>query len=172
MSRGKQHRWIHMQHGLLILMIAWLIATSPWVHLYNRVPPSPTLWVWAHLVIGVLTLVLAISFSVTCLMQGRWRQYFPWLVGRFRPLLHDLAGLLRLKLPTNEGGGLFSWIKGFLLLAVLVTSVTGALWWWTAGSSTAVMWRSWHMASVPWLAGLLVLHVLATVAHIVQFMRQ
>lgn len=172
MNRRSLQRWIHIQHGLLILLLAWLIATSPWVHLYNRVPPSPTFWVWSHLILGLVALALTLSFSVTCLTQGRLRQYFPWAFGRFKSLLRDLGGLLRLKMPGNEGGGLFSVIKGLLLLALLATGVTGALWWWTAGSSDAVTWRFWHVATVPWLVGLLVAHILATVAHIIQFMRQ
>jgi len=172
LNRRLLQRWIHVQHGLLILLLAWLIATSPWVHLYNRVPPSPTFWVWGHLLLGVLTLVLSVTFSLTALTQGRLRQYFPWMFGNFRPLLSDLAGLLRLKIPANEGGGLFGVIKGLLLLAMLATGVTGALWWWTAGSSDALTWRTWHVAMVPLLVGLVVLHILATIAHIVQFMRQ
>jgi len=165
------HRWIHIQHGLLILLVAWLIATSPWVHLYNRVPPSPSFWVWSHLVLGMLALVLALTFSLTCLAQGRLRQYFPWAFGRFRPLLADLRGLLRLQVPGNEGGGLFSVIKGLLLVALLATAITGALWLWTAGTREAVGWRAWHLESVKFLAGFLALHIVATIVHLIAFMR-
>ena len=172
MTKQRLHRWIHMQHGMLILLVAWLIATAPWVHLYNRVPPSPTFWVWSHLLLGVLVLVLAVTFTLSCLAQGRLRQYFPWAFGRFRPLLSDLKGLLRLKVPGNEGGGLFSVIKGLLLLALLATAITGALWWWTAGTREAVSWRGWHLDTVRYLAVFLALHILATIAHLISFMRQ
>lgn len=172
MNARRLHRWVHIQHGLLIVLLAWLVATSPWVHLYNRIPPSPTVWVWSHLVLGVLVLVLSLSFTLTCLAGGRLRHYFPWAVGRFRPLLSDLAGLLRLRIPGNEGGGLFSIIKGLLLLALLATAITGALWLWTAGTRDAVAWRGWHLDSVRVLVVFLVLHILATVAHIIDFMRQ
>ena len=172
MNARRLHRWVHIQHGLLILLLAWLIATSPWVHLYNRIPPSPTVWVWGHLVLGVLVLLLSLSFTLTCLAGGRLRHYFPWAFGRFRPLLGDLAGLLRLRIPGNEGGGLFSIIKGLLLLALLATAITGALWLWTAGTRDAVAWRGWHLDSVRVLVVFLVLHILATVAHIIDFMRQ
>lgn len=172
MSRPRLRRWVHLQHGLLILLLAWLIATSPSVHLYNRIPPEPTFWVWSHLVLGVLTLVLSLSFSVTCLAQGRLRQYFPWAFGRFRPLLSDLAGLFRLRMPGNEGGGLFSVIKGLLLISLLAVALTGLMWLWTAGSRDAVAWRGWHLDSVRVMVVFLTLHVLATVAHLVQFIRQ
>lgn len=166
------HRWIHIQHGLLILVIAWLVATSPWVFLYNRVPPEPTFWVWSHLILGVLVLGLTLSFTLTCLAQGRFRHYFPWLIGRFKPLLSDLVGLFRLRMPANEGGGLFGVIKGLLLLSLLAVAISGALWWWTAGTRDALIWRGWHLDAVKLMLVFLVLHIVATVAHIVHFMRQ
>ncbi len=172
MNRRGLQRWIHIQHGLLILLLAWLIATSPWVHLYNRIPPSPTFWVWAHLILGVVVLVLTVSFTVTALVQGRLRQYFPWAFGRFRPLISDLVGLFRLKIPDNEGGGLFSVIKGLLLLSLLAVGITGLMWLWTVGTRDAVAWRGWHVDSVKVMVVFLALHILATIAHIVHFMRQ
>ena len=172
MNRRGLQRWINIQHGLLILLVVWLIATSPWVHLYSRIPPSPTFWVWSHLILGTLTLALTLSFSMTCLVEGRLRHYFPWAFGRLRPLLSDLAGLLRLKIPTNEDGGLFSVIKGLLLLSLLAVAITGAMWLWTAGTREAVAWRGWHIETVKVMAVFIGLHVLATIAHLVQFMRQ
>ncbi|MGY6555274.1 MAG: cytochrome b/b6 domain-containing protein [Wenzhouxiangella sp.] len=172
MKRSGLQRWIRIQHGLLIVLVAWLIATSPWVFLYNRVPPSPSFWVWSHLVLGIVTLALALSFGVTCLAQGRFRHYFPWALGRFKPLLGDLAGLLRLRMPANEGGGLFGVLKGLLLLSLLAVAITGALWWWTAGTRDALSWRGWHLDTVKLMVVFLVLHIVATVSHIVHFMRQ
>ncbi|MEE4637274.1 MAG: hypothetical protein V2J42_00865 [Wenzhouxiangella sp.] len=161
-----------MQHGLLILLLAWLILTSPWVHLYNRWPASPGFWVWAHAVLGLVALLLGLGFMLTSALQGRLGQYFPWALGRVGPLWADLRGLVRLKVPGNEGAGLFSIIKGLLLLALLATGVTGAMWLWTAGSQDAVAWRGWHIVSARFLIGALVAHVLATLAHLVDFMRQ
>ena len=172
MNERRLHFWSHMQHGLLILLLAWLIFTSPWVHLYNRIPPSPSFWVWAHLVLGLLALVLTLGFLLVIVLQGRLKQYFPWLLGRLGPLWSDLRGLVRLQVPSNEGPGLFSIIKGLLLLALLVTGVTGAMWLWTAGSQDAVAWRGWHIVSARVLVGMLVAHILATLLHLVDFMRQ
>ncbi len=172
MNRRLGPFWMHLQHGLLILLVVWLLATSPWVHLYNRIPASPTLWVWGHLILGVLALLVSVSFSLSCLVQGRLRQYFPWAFGQVRPLLGDLAGLFRLRIPGNEGGGLFSVIKGFLLISLLAVALTGLMWLWTAGSRDAVAWRGWHLDSVRVMGVFLALHVLATVAHLVQFIRQ
>lgn len=172
MSDGRAHYWGHMQHGLLILLLAWLIFTSPWVHLYNRLPPSPSFWVWAHVVLGLAALVLGLGFVLTSALQGRLAQYFPWALGRFGPLWADLRGLVRLKVPGNEGAGLFSIIKGLLLLALLATGLTGVMWLWTAGSQDAVAWRGWHIVSARVLIGALVAHILATLAHVFDFMRQ
>jgi len=172
MKGGRLHRWVHVQHGLLILLIGWLYVTSPWVHLYNRIPPSPSFWVWSHLILGMIALVLTVTFTVTCLAQGRLRQYFPWAFGRFRLLFSDLAGLVRLRIPSNEAGGLFDVIKGLLLLALLATAITGGLWWWTEGSRAAIAWRGWHLDAARYLMILLILHILATIAHLIDFMRQ
>ena len=172
MNSQRLQRWIHIQHVLLILLLVWLIATSPWVHLYSQIPPNPTFWVWSHIILGTVALALTLSFSATCFAEGRLRHYFPWAFGRFRPLLSDLAGLLRLKIPTNEDGGLFSVIKGLLLLSLLAVAITGAMWLWTAGTREAVAWRVWHIETFKVLAVFLGLHVLATIAHLVQFIRQ
>lgn len=171
MNSRRLQRWLHVQHGLLILLLVWLIVTSPWVYLYNRIPASLTFWVWSHLILGTVTLALTLSFGVTCLAQGRLRHYFPWAFGRLRPLLRDLAGLLRLRMPANEDGGLFSVVKGLLLLSLLAVAITGVMWLWTAGTREAVVWRGWHVETVELLALFLGLHVLATIAHLVQFMR-
>jgi hypothetical protein len=161
-----------MQHGLLILLLVWLIFTSPWVHLYNRWPASPGLWVWAHAVLGLVALALGLGFALTSALQARLPQYFPWALGRLGPLWADLRGLFRLQIPGNEGAGLFSIIKGLLLLALLATGLSGAMWLWSAGSQDAVAWRGWHTISVRVLIWALVAHVLATLAHLLDFMRQ
>lgn len=172
MNQSRLHFWSHMQHGLLILILAWLILSSPWVHLYNRLPDPAGFVVLAHLVLGLAALVLGVGFVLTTALQGRLSQYFPWALARFGPLGRDLLGLLRLKLPSNEGAGLFSIIKGLLLLALLATGLTGALWLFTAGSQEALTWREWHIVSARVLIGVLVAHILATLIHLLDFMRQ
>jgi len=161
-----------MQHGLLILILAWLIFSSPWVHLYNRLPDSPGLVVLAHLVLGLVALVLGLGFVLTTALQGRLSQYFPWLLARFKPLGRDLAGLIRGKLPSNEGAGLFSIIKGLLLLALLATGLSGFFWLVNVGGQDAVTWREWHIVCARVLIGMLVAHILATLVHLFDFIRQ
>jgi len=171
--KGKRlHYWSHMQHGLLILLLAWLLFSSPWVHLYNRLPDGAGLLIWAHVILGLAALVLGLGFFLTTALQGRLGQYFPWAWGQLGPLWRDLRGVLTLRMPTNEGAGLFSIIKGLLLLALLVTGVTGAAWLLTAGSQDAVFWRGWHIVSAQCLIWALVAHILATLAHLMDFMRQ
>ncbi len=161
-----------MQHGLLILILAWLILSSPWVHLYNRLPDSPGLMVGAHLVLGLLALLLGLAFVLTTALQGRLSQYFPWALARFRPLGRDLVGLVRLNLPSNEGAGLFSVIKGLLLLALLATGLTGVFWLLNTWSHDAVIWREWHIVCARILIGMVVAHILATLVHLFDFMHQ
>jgi hypothetical protein len=172
MSGNRLRYWSHLQHGLLILVLAWLIFSSPWVHLYNRLPNNPGFLVWAHLVLGSIALFLGLGLLLTTALQDRAGQYFPWVWGRLGPLWRDLTGLVRLRLPTNEGAGLFSIIKGLLLLALLATGLTGALWLLTTGSQDAVTWREWHIVCARVLIGMLLAHIVATLVHLFDFMRQ
>jgi hypothetical protein len=161
-----------MQHGLLILLLAWLLFSSPWVYLYNRLPDSPGFLILAHVALGLAALVLGLGFFLTTALQGRLGQYFPWMLGRLGPLGRDLIGLFRLKLPSNEGAGLFSTVKGLLLLTLLATGLTGALWLLNSGTQEAVTWREWHIVSARVLIGVLVAHILATLVHLLDFARQ
>lgn len=63
-------------------------------------------------------------------------------------------------------------IKGLLLLSLLAVAITGAMCLWTAGTGEAVAWRVWHIETFKVLAVFLGLHVLATIADRVQFIRQ
>jgi len=142
------------------------------VHLYNRLPDGAGFLIWAHVVLGLAALVLGLGFFFTTALQRRLGQYFPWARAQLGPLWRDLHGLIGLRMPTNEGAGLFSIIKGLLLLALLATGMSGALWLWHVGSQEAVAWREWHIVSAQIMIGVLVAHILATLAHLVDFMRQ
>ena len=155
-------------HFAVALACAWLVLTSPWVSLLRRVPTSAGFLDHAHLVVGLLGLALALAYSVTCLRGGRWRTYLPWLVGDVAPLSRDLRGLLRGRLPSAEGGGLFAVIEGLLLLALLLVAVTGAGWWLAQGGDSALDWRSVHIAGARTLVVLIVLHVIAVATHLVE----
>jgi hypothetical protein len=161
------------QHLLLALLSAWLILGSPWVHMYRRIPRNAGFAEYSHIVLGLVALVLAITFTISCTRRGRWRLYFPWLMGELGQAWRELRGLvLRREVPTAEGGGLFAVIEGLLLLALLATALTGAAWLLVPGTAEAVSWRHYHILASRGMIALLVLHIASVSLHLLDFIRE
>lgn len=158
-------------HLLLAVACVWLIGSSPWLALFGRIPPSAGFIDLSHVVLGLAVLPLVVLYAMACLQGGRWRLYFPWAAGAFAPVARDVAGLLRGERPMSEGGGLFSTIEGLLLLALLATVATGALWFAFAGAPEAYGWRAAHLWAARGTAVLLLLHVVAVSLHLVDLLR-
>ncbi len=157
------------QHLLLAVMAAWLIMTSPWVMMLRRIPASAGFLDYVHVILGFISLGLAVAYVPTTLRLGGWRPYFPWAAGEFGPVVRDLGGLLRGRLPSAEGGGLFAAIQGLLMALLLATAATGAGWFFTQDSHAAIAWRDWHIGLAWTTAGLLLLHLLAASLHVLDF---
>jgi cytochrome b561 len=155
-------------HVAAVLLCAWLIGTSPWVSMLRRIPTDAGLLDYAHVVLGFAGLAVALAYTYACCRGGRWRLYFPWLAGDLRPAAGDFVGLLRGRLPSAEGGGLFAVIEGLLLLALLLVGISGAAWFLLQGSADAVAYRAVHVVSARVLAGLIVAHVLAVATHLLE----
>lgn len=159
------------QHLAVALLSTWLIATSPWIAMLRRLPREAGLLDYSHVVLGFVTLAIAISYTVTCTRSGRWQLYFPWLAGQFGAIGRDIGGLLRGRIPAAEGGGLFGLIEGLLLVALLATAVTGAAWFAMQGSDEALAWRSHHISAARGLMAFFVLHVVTVSMHLIDFIR-
>lgn len=159
------------QHLLVALLSLWLILTSPWIAMLRRIPAGAGWLDYLHVALGFLTLLLAATYTYSCARAGRWRLYFPFAPGLPGSVGRDLAGLLRGRVPAAEGGGLFGFIEGLLLLALLATAATGAAWYFTQGSDEALAWRSWHVLAARGLIGLLALHVVTVSLHLLDFVR-
>jgi thiosulfate reductase cytochrome b subunit len=165
-SEGGREALQNRLHVALVIVCAWLVLTSPWVAMLRRMPAGAGVFDYAHVFVGALGLLLALPYAFVCLRGGRWRNHFPWAVGDVRPLARDAAGLLRGRLPSAEGGGLYAVIEGLLLCALLVVAVTGAGWWIAQGTSEALAWRDVHIVGARVLIGLIVAHVLAVATHL------
>ncbi len=165
------HRLAARQHLVLALLSAWLILTSPWVTMLRRVRRDAGLLDYAHIALGVLALLVSITYLFDCLRAGRWRLYFPWAGGRLGAVTSDLAGLLRGRVPAAEGGGLFGLIEGLALASLVVTGLTGAAWLWTQGTTEALAWRANHILAARFLAGAILAHVLTVSLHLLDFIR-
>ena len=160
------------QHLALVLLCAWLILASPWVHMFRRIPSNAGFMTWSHVVLGLVALVLAITFTISCTRRGRWRMYFPWLAGDLAQAGRDLRGLFRREVPTSEGGGLFAMIEGLLLLALLAAALTGAGWLLVQGSAEAVTLRHYHLVASRCMIAFLVLHIVSVSLHLLDFIRE
>jgi hypothetical protein len=125
----------------------------------------------AHVVVGFAALAAGIAYAAGCVQGGRWREYFPWLGGDLGAVGRDLAGLLRGRLPTVEGGGLLPMVEGLLLLALLAAGATGAAWFATQGSEAAVLWRGQHLVAARGFGVLLLLHLAGVALHLLDFVR-
>ena len=153
-------------HLATVLLCAWLVVTSPWVSMLRRIPADAGLVDWAHVVLGFAALIAGAAYLYACTQGGRWRLYFPWLAGDIGPAARDLGGLLRRRLPSADGGGLFAVIEGLLLLALVVVGVTGAAWFMLQSSEHAIACRNVHIVGAHVLVGLIVAHVLAVATHL------
>jgi len=159
------------QHLAAALLSTWLILTSPWISMLRRIPRNASVLEYSHVVLGLLALLLATTYTLSCTRRGRWRLYFPWAAGQLAAIWKDAGGLLRGRIPAAEGGGLFALIEGLLLVLFLLTAATGAAWFWTQDSSDAVLWRGCHVLVARGLAGLIVLHVVSVSLHLLDFVR-
>jgi cytochrome b561 len=159
------------QHFAVALLSLWLIGTSPWIAMFRRIPDGAGWLEYAHVVLGFATLVLAITYTWSCTRQGRWRLYFPWTPKLFCGPARDLRGLLRGEVPAAESGGLFGFIEGLLVVALAFTAMSGAAWFFTQGSSDALVWREVHIYAARSMIGLLVLHVITVSLHLLDFVR-
>ena len=160
---------VNRQHAAVAAVVAWLVFTSPWVAMLRRVPAGAGFLDYAHVVLGFACLLLAITYTFSCLKAGGWRTYFPWVAGSLGPVGHDLAGLFRGRIPSAEGGGLYALIEGLLLITLAGTALTGAAWFLAQGSDAALGWRECHIVTARCLIGLVVLHILAVASHLLDF---
>jgi hypothetical protein len=158
-------------HLLIALACVWLVASSPWIGLYQALPDEPGALDLGHVVVGLAVLPLSIVYCAACTVGGRWRLYFPWAAGQFGDIGRDLAGIGQGQRPGSEGGGLFATVEGLLLLALLATALTGALWFLGRGTEAAIAWRGHHIVAARGLTGLLALHVIAVSLHFVDLVR-
>jgi len=159
------------QHLALALASAALILTSPWIAMARRIPHGAGALDYGHVGVGFATLLLGMTYGLSCTKNGRWRSYFPWAAGDFGAVGRDLVGLLRARLPAAEGGGLFAALEGLLLVVLLATAATGAAWFFAQGSSAALDWRHYHSLLARGLAALIILHVVSVSLHVVDFIR-
>ncbi len=158
-------------HLAVALAGVWLLASSPWIGMYDRLP-QPAGWAnLAHAAVGFAALLAGAVYAAGCAQGGRWRQYFPWAGGDIGAVGRDVTGLVRGRLPTVEDGGLLPLIEGLLLLALLAAAATGAAWFFVQGTEAAAALREQHIVAARALGVLLALHLVGVALHLLDFVR-
>ncbi len=171
MVSGPSEKLANRQHFLLATLSIWLIITSPWLSLVRRLPRDGGWLDYAHVVVGVVALLLTLTYTFTCLRTAGWRTYFPWAGDAWRVVVRDLRGLVKGRIPPAEGGGLFAAVEGLVLISLLATGLTGAGWLWSQGTADALSWRDHHIVAARVLTGVLVLHVITVSLHLLDLLR-
>jgi hypothetical protein len=159
------------QHLAVALLSLWLILTSPWVSMLRRIPSGAGWLDYAHVALGFVALLLGLTYAWSCTRDGQWRLYFPLAPSLLAGAGRDLKGLLRARIPAAEGGGLFGFIEGLLLVLMVATAVTGATWFVTQGSDAALAWRGHHVLAARCMAAFMILHVVTTSLHLIDLAR-
>ncbi|MDB2386330.1 cytochrome b/b6 domain-containing protein [Shewanella sp.] len=162
---------IARQHLIIVMSVTYLILTHDWLLIGRRLRPHASMWDLTHVYLGMAVTLLAISFSITSCIKGKWRQYFSWLVADFGQVTTDLRGLIKGQRPVAGGKGLISLIEGLGLLLLLTVGLSGILWLLNQGSSAALMWRSYHIGLAHILMYFIVLHVICAALHLLDFIK-
>jgi cytochrome b561 len=171
MNAVQREAIINRLHMAVALLALWLVLTSPWVSMLRRIPGSAGFLDYAHMILGVLALLVGILYGIFVVQGGRWKLYFPLAAGNSAAVGRDLSGLLRGKVPAAEGGGLFGAIEGLLLLALITAGMSGVAWFLLQGSDAALTWRVLHIVFARILIAAGVLHVVAVASHLLDFVR-
>ena len=159
-------------HLWIVLSVGLLVCTSPWIFIGRSLRANASIWDYLHVYLGLIAAALGILFLLRNSIQGKWHQYFAWLVGDWGQLIQDIKGLFKGKLPVAGGKGLFSTVEGIGMLLLVATGVTGALWFFYQGTPLAMTWRSYHQVCADVFIGFLVVHLVLVASHIIEFIRQ
>jgi len=159
-------------HLAVALAAAWLILSSPWIGMYHRMPEEPGWINLAHVLVGFAALPSGLFYTAAVAQGGRWREYFPYLGGGMGAVGRDIAGVVRGRVPSVEGGGLLPMIEGLILLALLAAGISGAVWFFAQGTPTAIALREVHIVAARACAVLLLLHLAGVALHLLDFVRE
>ncbi len=162
---------VQYQHLILLLLTAFLIMTSGWVVLGRSLRANASIWDLCHVYLGLVSSVFAISFFITNLAKGKWRQYYPWLILDFSQIKQDLVGLPKGEIPVAGGKGIFSLVEGLGMLLLLGVSITGVLWFVFQGEPVALEWRSYHQLFAKGFIIFILIHIVFACLHLLDFIR-
>lgn len=90
---------------------------------------------WAHIVMGLILIPLAIIFIVIEFKNHGFNHFYPYLSGDNQQLKVDFSQLKQLKVPEPESKGIAAIVQGLGLGALVLVLLSGGIWFyaWTSG---------------------------------------
>ena len=158
-------------HVIVITLSVFLVVTSPWILIGRSLRANASIWDNLHVYVGLVAAIFGLLFLVKNLLNGHWRQFFPWLSLDFSQCVHEVKQLTQGKLPSSGGKGIFSVVEGIGLILMALVSMTGIVWFITQGSSDALIWRKYHILFAQGFVGFLMVHIVFAMFHIIDMVR-
>ncbi|MCC4832802.1 cytochrome b/b6 domain-containing protein [Shewanella sp. 10N.7] len=158
-------------HVIVVALSVFLVVTSPWILIGSRLRAKASIWDSLHVYLGLVAAVFGLLFLLKNLLNGHWRQFFPWLKLDFSQCVDEIKQLKHGKLPSSGGKGIFSIVEGIGLLLMALVSITGIAWFIVQGTSDALMWRKYHIMFAQGFVGFLAIHIVFAAFHIIDMVR-
>ncbi|ARD23572.1 MULTISPECIES: cytochrome b/b6 domain-containing protein [Shewanella] len=158
-------------HVIVVALSIFLVVTSPWILIGSRLRAKASIWDSLHVYLGLVAAIFGLLFLLKNLLNGHWRQFFPWLTLDFGQLVQEIKQIPQGRLPSSGGKGIFSIVEGIGLVLMALVSITGIAWFVYQGSSDALMWRKYHIMFAQGFVGFLVIHIIFAAFHIIDMVR-
>lgn len=122
-------RFLH--YGIIILVIVQILISNFMNINHNQAIGNGFInhfFVWSHIILGILTLVFSIIFAVVEFNKYGLKYFYPYLYGDYDVIKSDIIDILHFKEPKIASQGLISSVEGLGLGALLLTTLSGAIW--------------------------------------------
>ncbi|PSV45934.1 cytochrome b/b6 domain-containing protein [Photobacterium sp. GB-36] len=119
-------------HTSLAALVILQILNSNLVHMTHAGEIESgvfsTLFLWVHIILGILTVVVTLAMISYMLVKQSFRQFFPYLFGDNAVLFDDLRQLHHGKLPEPREKGLGNIIQGLGIGALILIEAAALIW--------------------------------------------
>lgn len=153
----------HM-HMTLALLVIFQIVNSNFLHMTHagqlKEYPFANIFLWLHIIVGLMTLVMTIALVIYILKKQSFRQFYPYLFSDNRILIDDIRILLNGKLPDPREKGLANVVQGLGIGALVLIELFALIWLalWLMDSSYANDAREVHKSLTGLIEAYLIAH--------------
>ncbi len=122
-------RYLH--YIIIILVIAQIILSNFMNVEHNQKIGSGIInyfAVWSHIILGISTFIVSLIFIAVELKKHGVRYFYPYIYRDYDVIKLDISTILHFKEPVIHPRGLISSIEGLGLGALLLTTLSGIIW--------------------------------------------